>query len=54
MSNYDFDTEYKFTEPVVELYGELDDFVMVRLNEGKVQVRKVISAPQGNGEGNTQ
>ena len=43
--NYTFDTEYQYTEPVAEFYGELDDFIMVRLNEGRVQIRKVIKKP---------
>lgn len=40
----EFDTEYKYTEPVAEFYGELDDFIIVRLNDDKVQLRKVVKA----------
>jgi len=40
-----FDTEYQFTEPIAEFYGELEDFIMVRLSEGKVQIRRVIENP---------
>ena len=37
----EFSTEYQHTEPIAEFYGELEDFIMVRLNEGRVQIRKI-------------
>lgn len=37
-----FSTNYDFTEPVAEFYGELEDYILVRLEQGKVQVRKVV------------
>ncbi len=38
-----FSSNYQFTEPVAEFYGELEDYILVRLEQGKVQVRKVVN-----------
>lgn len=43
-------TEYQLTEPIAEFYGELGDFFMVRLNEGRVQLRRVIKENREGGE----
>lgn len=39
-----FDSEYQFTEPVAEFYGQLEDYIIVRLDNDKVQLRKVITS----------
>lgn len=44
MNDYLFSTEYQFTEPIGEFYGELEDYILIRLNEGKVQLRKVVKS----------
>jgi iron uptake system EfeUOB component EfeO/EfeM len=35
-------TEYQYTEAIAEFYGELDDFIIVRIDDGKIQLRKVV------------
>lgn len=43
-----FDSEYQFTEPVAEFYGQLEDYIIVRLDNDKVQLRKVITSKPTN------
>lgn len=38
----EFDTTYSYTKPVLELYGTIDDYIIVRISDDKVQIRKVV------------
>lgn len=43
-----FSSNYQFTEVVADFYGELEDFILVRLEQGKVQVRKTVQPTNKN------
>ena len=39
---YNISSVYELSEPLLEIYGSLDDFILVTISDNKVQLRKII------------